>query len=711
MATSRETFSSWAWNGSAGNYRLRKLDERTAVNVAKNQSTVRTRIWLQSTSPAYFYGINCWHEMWAAGTRRKAWNDTRSITAGGEVLVIDVEYVYTHKADGTLTLSTGGVFSNSYTGVHTIDTSITLDTIPRATTPTLASGASFVTGGATTLQLLRASTSFTHDVTYRIGSKSGTIATGAGVSASWTPPHNLAEEFKNSASGTVAITVVTKSGSTTVGSKTANFTVTAAGSIVPTVSQVLWDDANPTVKSAVGAFVQGESLIKGTVTAQGVHGSTITERRLVAGGQTFTESQAWQPTSSGLITAKGTAKDSRSRSGERTANFTVLPYTPPSLSTLTRVRRATNTSGAVGDGAYLRLDITAAVQSLKPSTAEKNALKLRVRTRPKDGAWTTRNNVTHTALSYASQMIMVSGGAAFNTATSYDVEVTITDNLGKSATVLYSIGTIGAALDLVGNAAGIGKVWERGALDVGPGGIYDNGNRVGGYTLGSGPASDLPSAYPEGQSSLMGDASWPNTWGSVLTVKTINNRAVQLNFHQHDSDISVRRATIGADSWGDWVQMAESVAGQVTQFAGDTAPRGWLLCQGQAVSRTTYAALYAVIGNKYGAGDGTSTFNVPDLRGRVAAGLSTDTEFNTLGKKSGAKTHTLTTAQMPSHNHAPGSGQSNFWGLRSGTGGQGLWDPTNTANVATNTTTGNRGSGQAHNNIQPTITLNYIIKT
>lgn len=62
-------------------------------------------------------------------------------------------------------------------------------------------------------------------------------------------------------------------------------------------------------------------------------------------------------------------------------------------------------------------------------------------------------------------------------------------------------------------------------------------------------------------------------------------------------------------------------SGIVLPFAGATAPTGWLLCQGQAVSRTTYAALFAVIGATYGAGDGTTTFNVPDMRGEFPRGL------------------------------------------------------------------------------------------
>ena len=69
-----------------------------------------------------------------------------------------------------------------------------------------------------------------------------------------------------------------------------------------------------------------------------------------------------------------------------------------------------------------------------------------------------------------------------------------------------------------------------------------------------------------------------------------------------------------------WQGAISAPAGTVNTFAGSTAPAGWLLAYGQAVSRTTYADLYAIIGNTYGAGDGSTTFNIPDMRGRVVAG-------------------------------------------------------------------------------------------
>jgi microcystin-dependent protein len=172
-----------------------------------------------------------------------------------------------------------------------------------------------------------------------------------------------------------------------------------------------------------------------------------------------------------------------------------------------------------------------------------------------------------------------------------------------------------------------------------------------------------------------------------------------------------------------------------------TAPTGWLFCAGQAVSRTTFSALFSAIGTTYGAGDGSTTFNVPDLRGRTIAGVDNmnGTAANritsggsgitgtTLGASGGAETHTLTTAQLASHNHGvtdPGHTHTRplfsngTWGNNaSGANATGTNSASGSGTSGANTsaTTGistqNNGSGSAHQNTQPTLMLNYIIKT
>jgi microcystin-dependent protein len=168
-------------------------------------------------------------------------------------------------------------------------------------------------------------------------------------------------------------------------------------------------------------------------------------------------------------------------------------------------------------------------------------------------------------------------------------------------------------------------------------------------------------------------------------------------------------------------------AGIVTSFAGSTAPAGWLICDGTLKQTSAYPNLFNAIGYAYG-GSG-SQFGVPNLKGRVPVGLdATQTEFDVLNDQGGAKTHTLITAEMPQHNHtgttaSSGNHAHNYQDhprnpsvtYASGSGGQdrtAVADQTDTAGAHTHTfTTGNTGSGSAHNNLQPYIVLNYIIKT
>jgi microcystin-dependent protein len=155
-------------------------------------------------------------------------------------------------------------------------------------------------------------------------------------------------------------------------------------------------------------------------------------------------------------------------------------------------------------------------------------------------------------------------------------------------------------------------------------------------------------------------------------------------------------------------------AGTVVPYAGATAPGGWLFCYGQAVSRTTYKTLFVAIATSYGVGDGSTTFNLPDLRGRVVAGqddmggssanrltgVTGSVDGDVLGGTGGAETHTLTTAEMPAHVHGgtlQRSGSAYIVSVDAGA-------------LATTGDTDSTGGDGAHNNVQPTIILNYIIK-
>lgn len=158
---------------------------------------------------------------------------------------------------------------------------------------------------------------------------------------------------------------------------------------------------------------------------------------------------------------------------------------------------------------------------------------------------------------------------------------------------------------------------------------------------------------------------------------------------------------------------ASSITGEVRTFALSSAPSGWLVCDGSEISRTTYADLFTAIGTAFGVGNGSTTFNIPDIRGRVIAGLDnqggssadvvTATEADSLGGEYGSEEHTLTTDEMPAHTHdvanvvksTPDSNE--YGGADRGEAGT--------------RTSASTGGGSAHNNMQPTIFLLVCIKT
>jgi len=153
--------------------------------------------------------------------------------------------------------------------------------------------------------------------------------------------------------------------------------------------------------------------------------------------------------------------------------------------------------------------------------------------------------------------------------------------------------------------------------------------------------------------------------------------------------------------------IASSIEGYFT-----SAPEGYLLEQGQAVSRTTYADLFAVIGTTFGAGDGSTTFNLPDSRGRVSVNINaSDSEFNTLGEEYGTKVETLTAGQLPPHQHALYAEFGTNVSLVSGPPGQYNHLTTNAAyTFRYEYTQADGGGGGSHNNIQPSIVKMSAIK-
>jgi microcystin-dependent protein len=145
--------------------------------------------------------------------------------------------------------------------------------------------------------------------------------------------------------------------------------------------------------------------------------------------------------------------------------------------------------------------------------------------------------------------------------------------------------------------------------------------------------------------------------------------------------------------------------GTILWMASATTPSGMLPCDGAAVSRTTYANLFAIIGTKFGVGNGSTTFNVPDLGGNVLIGYkAADSDYNDMGKKGGEKTHVLTEAELAAHSH-------DIYLYSTGSGGANRGTVPDRTSGNAGITSDIRGSNTAHENRPPFVTSYAYIKT
>lgn len=177
---------------------------------------------------------------------------------------------------------------------------------------------------------------------------------------------------------------------------------------------------------------------------------------------------------------------------------------------------------------------------------------------------------------------------------------------------------------------------------------------------------------------------------------------------------------------------AGTLVGELKAYSGSTAPAKWILAYGQAIDRTTYASLFAICGTTYGSGDGSTTFNVPDFRGRVPAGqddmggtsanrltvAGCGFDGDTLGATGGSEfmqLHTHTASQA-AHNHTLGNYANTFAGaggavdVTARTGYSATGTAQTTGNATPAITVDNAGTGTSQN-VQPTIVVNWLIYT
>lgn len=392
---------------------------QNSQSVANNTSNVTVSVRVYRTNTGYTtYGTGTVYCTINGTQYTEAITSSDKITSSGIVLFSKTLNI-AHNADGTKTLATSARITHDQFSSSSQSYSQALTTIPRATTPTL-SASSVNMGTSITISMPRASSSFDHTLTYKFGSATGTIGSDLETSKAWTVPLSLASQIPNGTSGTCTITCQTYNGSTLIGTKTVSFTAKVPSSVVPSISVLTIAEAVSGLAAQFGAYVQGKSKLKVTITATGSYSSTIKSYKTTVNGKSYTASSftSSELTSSGTLTISTTVTDSRGRTATKSSTVSVLAYTAPKISTFTAVR-ANGLGSADDNGAMALARIKFAVTSLN----DKNTKTYVIEYKPKSSdTWAQAESGS--VYSYDSNMLL---NIVLDTDTSYDLRLSVTD--------------------------------------------------------------------------------------------------------------------------------------------------------------------------------------------------------------------------------------------------------------------------------------------
>lgn len=436
-------------------------------NVTNNTTTVGWNLQLIATSNGYIASSAT--KSWSVTVNGTAYSGTNTVGVANNTTKTLASGTTTiaHNADGSKTFAYAFsqefaiTFAGASIGTKSGSGSGVLNTIPRATQPTL-SVSSIDMGGAVTINLPRASSSFTHDLAYKFaGSDWLSIATGVGTSYAWTVP-DKASSIPNAVSGTMTVRCITKNGSTAIGTKTVLLTVKVPASVVPTISSVDVVETTSGLAEQFGAFIQNKSAVKVTVNAAGAKGSTIAKYSTTLLGKAYTGS-TWTSstlTTSGSLSMVTTVTDSRGRTAQKTTNIAVLEYKPPQV-TLFEVRRVNASTGlADNDGTRARIVYAYAVAAL----GNKNTAAMKVEYK-RSTATTWTSALTSPALSAE---VETTASVDFSTDYQYDLRIVVEDWFGATSTYQAVLPSGAVILDIAADGEGLAffKTSERKGLEL-----------------------------------------------------------------------------------------------------------------------------------------------------------------------------------------------------------------------------------------------------
>lgn len=466
-------------------YKLR-VDWSATQSITDNTSTVTCTMYLVQASGFDLY-ISGRSNTTTINGEAKTWSSPAIDGGDGKTTKLGTvkSSAITHNSDGTKSITIKAVFnvratiSGTYYETITAESTITLDTIPRATTPTL-NKTSVDMGGTITISLPRASTAFTHDLAYSFaGSAYTNIATGQATAYTWTVP-DLASRIPNAGSGVVTIRCITKNGSTVLGTKYATFKATVPADVIPTVGTITVTPKNTGYFESTNVFIKGISQAVVAVSASGAKGSTITSYTVSLDNRVYTSNSFTSSVllNGGTLTLQVNAKDSRGRlSKPKTIDINVFDYEAPKITHFDyyRMNGYLDTAPEDPNGTSVTLQYTLDVTSIKNpgSSEELNMALVTVYRKPYSAPEADWVEIQYIGLKPQSNGPIVWSsvfGEMFSTDIQYSLRFRVEDYTGKFAEYNVVIPTAEVILDINadGSAIAFGKVSEK------PG-VYEHG--------------------------------------------------------------------------------------------------------------------------------------------------------------------------------------------------------------------------------------------
>ena len=515
-----------------------RLDYTVSQSVANNKSTLSLALYIyDGTGESYNQAANsCYYTLQGTRTYNPySYTDAQKntwIKLGTKT----VEVAHADDGTGSVTLSADwhSGFASQWTPASlSLSQSVTLPTIPRASTMTVSNG---TLGTELNMTISRASSSFTHTITYTCGSASGTIVSKTtSTTPSWSnPPVALAAQDTKASAVTVTLTLDTYNGSTKIGSKAYTVKMTVPASVKPTVGTLSVSCPQEHV-TTYGGYIQGKSTVEvaaPTVTLG--QGSAIVSRQIKIGNtQTINAASGTSAVlqETGTVTITYTVTDERGRTGSNTTTITVQPYAAPQITTCTAVRCQQDGTEDAANGTYIKATWAASVSSLGGS-GNSGTAKLYWRE-------TGASNWTEVALSALSGNKIL---GSKSTSKSYELYVTVADSLGtvsRAITVRVASGTVLFATTPGMDGLSLGQASvASGKLGIG----YD-------VEIQDDPLADWITA--QGTDGMWTWRKWHSgiaeCWGKVENLST-SGGAVQMNWSQTNGLFTVIDA-VEATAW------------------------------------------------------------------------------------------------------------------------------------------------------------------